>query len=195
MAMIYKTKKEVLERLGKNPSDNKLVDRMISRWEVIMEDGYYIIMKEYIENLQRKVKELEKENADLKERSVSVIQANSVLEDDDREEYLKEINDLEKELAESQIKQEQLGQRNAYLEEKMNWAGDGEDNKSSSNELEEAKIQREYYENKANKYKEAINKVIEVTYSRIKPALWSRIGTLAEFRVNILEEVSDLIRD
>jgi hypothetical protein len=31
MAMVYKTKKEVLERLGKNGNDNKLVDRMISR--------------------------------------------------------------------------------------------------------------------------------------------------------------------
>jgi hypothetical protein len=80
----------------------------------------------------------------------------------------------------------------------MNWGEnieDVEEDKSRSNDLEEAKIQREYYENKANKYKDAINKVIEVTYNKIRPALWTRIWTLAEFRENILEEVSDLLKD
>jgi hypothetical protein len=89
-----------------------------------MEDGYYILRDEYIDNLQWKVKELEKEKAELKEmlgeRSTSIIQAKSALSEDDREGYLKIIKELELQLAESQIKQEQLEQRNAYLEEKMN---------------------------------------------------------------------------
>lgn len=203
--MIYKTKKELLAKLWKSEKDTRLIDRMISRWEVIVEWWCYILRDEYIDNLHWKVKELEKEKAELKEmlgeRSTSIIQAKSALSElseDDRDEYLKIIKELEWQLAESQIKQEQLEQRNAYLEEKMNWGediGDGEEDKSSSNELEEAKIQREYYENKANKYKEAINKVIEVTYNKIRPALWTRIGTLSEFRENILEQVSDLLKD
>lgn len=39
--MRFRTKKEVLEYLGKNTNDRKLVDRMITRWEIIMTNWEY----------------------------------------------------------------------------------------------------------------------------------------------------------
>lgn len=50
----FETKKALLEYLGKDPNDRKLVDRMLSRGEVHMEDGmYYLVDKDAI------IKELE----------------------------------------------------------------------------------------------------------------------------------------
>lgn len=66
---------------------------------------------------------------------------------------------------------------------------------NTSSELAEAKIQREYYEKKAKKYKEAINKVIHVTYSVIKPKLWNKLEDEATFRDWILGQVSELLQD
>ena len=42
--MQFTTKKELLEYLGKNPDDRKLVDRMILRWEVFREDWMYVLV-------------------------------------------------------------------------------------------------------------------------------------------------------
>lgn len=39
--MQFETKRALLTYLGKNPDDNKLVDRMIKRWEVYREDWMY----------------------------------------------------------------------------------------------------------------------------------------------------------
>ena len=39
--MQFETKRALLTYLGKNPNDNKLVDRMIKRWEVYREDWMY----------------------------------------------------------------------------------------------------------------------------------------------------------
>lgn len=59
--MWFETKKALLEYLGKNPSDNKLVDRMIRRGEVRLEDGmYYIVESEEVVKLKERIKELEK---------------------------------------------------------------------------------------------------------------------------------------
>jgi len=41
MIMRFKTKKELLEHLGKNVNDRKLVDRMMSKGEVVMVDWEY----------------------------------------------------------------------------------------------------------------------------------------------------------
>ena len=60
--MRFKTKKEILEYLGKNWKDNKLIDRMILRGEAWHDiDGYYLIDDNLvkIEELQRIVKEKE----------------------------------------------------------------------------------------------------------------------------------------
>ena len=50
-----------MRHLGKNENDNKLVDRLILRGDVYMEDGmYYIVDKDaIIEELRERVSELE----------------------------------------------------------------------------------------------------------------------------------------
>lgn len=61
--MLFSTKKELLEYRGKNWNDNKLVDRWILRWEVVMEDGMFrLVDKDAI------IAELEKEIKNLKEQ-------------------------------------------------------------------------------------------------------------------------------
>ena len=57
----FETKKALLRHLGKNEEDRKLVDRLILRGEVYMEDGmYYIVDKDaIIEELRERVSELE----------------------------------------------------------------------------------------------------------------------------------------
>ena len=63
--MWYWTKREVLEALGKNGRDNKLVDRMIARWEIAKVDwGYEIVER----GTSCEVKELKEENEKLKAR-------------------------------------------------------------------------------------------------------------------------------
>lgn len=66
--MEFRTKKALLEHLGKDGNDNKLVDRMIVRGEVVKRNGIYIyesledrvIEKEKeIKNLTNKIDELE----------------------------------------------------------------------------------------------------------------------------------------
>jgi len=58
-----------LAYLGKNENDRKLVDRLILRGEVYMEDGmYYIVDKDaIIEDLRREVSELEGKIATFKD--------------------------------------------------------------------------------------------------------------------------------
>lgn len=72
--MEFATKKELLEYLGKNWNDNKLVDRMMMRGEVKKEDWMYILVdKDYtihelrgmVKDLKERVKELEEKDADL----------------------------------------------------------------------------------------------------------------------------------
>lgn len=62
--MLFRTKRELLEYLGKNLNDNKLVDRMISRGDVIKDcNGYEYVDREEGKNtliqLNKRVKELE----------------------------------------------------------------------------------------------------------------------------------------
>lgn len=56
----YETKKALLERLGKNPKDNKLVDRMLLDWRVELREWmYYIVDKDaIIEELKKEIKNL-----------------------------------------------------------------------------------------------------------------------------------------
>lgn len=64
--MEFTTKRELLEYLGKNPDDRKLVDRMIKRWEVYREDWMYNLITDKqslideFKSLRERVKELEK---------------------------------------------------------------------------------------------------------------------------------------
>lgn len=66
--MYFNTKKEVLEYLGKNSKDTKLVDRMIDRGEIIKSaNGYEVEEKrnksdiEQIKQLKQRIIELEEE--------------------------------------------------------------------------------------------------------------------------------------
>lgn len=59
--MEFSTKRELLSYLWKNPDDRKLIDRMIARGDVYMEDGMYcLVEKEDIHALRERIAELEK---------------------------------------------------------------------------------------------------------------------------------------
>lgn len=63
--MQFTTKKELLEYLGKNPEDRKLVDRMILRWEVFRGDWMYVLVTnkqsliDEVRDLKMKLREFE----------------------------------------------------------------------------------------------------------------------------------------
>lgn len=57
--MRYRTKKEILEHLGKDGKDVRYLDRAVASGEIIMRDRMYITSKEYIEELEKKLKEME----------------------------------------------------------------------------------------------------------------------------------------
>lgn len=65
----FETKKALLEHLGKNPDDRKLVDRLILRGDVHIEDGmYYIVDKDaIIDWLREAVKKLRGEITTMRE--------------------------------------------------------------------------------------------------------------------------------
>ena len=67
--MKFRKKRELLEYLGKNPNDNKLVDRMLLRWEVHMENGMYIYESkdEVIEELKKEIKNLKEKGCNSEE--------------------------------------------------------------------------------------------------------------------------------
>lgn len=69
MAQRFGTKKELLIWLGKNPDDRRLVDRLMLRGEVRMENWMYVYesKEEVILGLENRVKELEKEIENLKQ--------------------------------------------------------------------------------------------------------------------------------
>ena len=65
---MFYTKSELLKFLGKNENDNKLVDRMIKRCEVIrLADGYELV-EDDVEELKWKIKELEWKIEDLERK-------------------------------------------------------------------------------------------------------------------------------
>ena len=52
--MWYRTKKEILEHLGKDGKDVRYLDRAVASGEIIVRDRMYIVSKEYIEELEKK---------------------------------------------------------------------------------------------------------------------------------------------
>lgn len=140
--MEFETKKALLEYLGKNPDDRKLVDRMIAKGKVYKDNGMYVLVDrgsllDEVIRLREDVKELKK----LNEKESVVIQQQVVV---------------------------------------------------NSSELEEAKVQWEYWERQTRRYVDYLEKVISVTYDRVKPLLWNKIEEKSEFREHILEEVREL---
>lgn len=61
--MEFTTQAELLEHLGKNPNDRRLVQRMVLRWEVVRENGVYVLVDkdEEIKNLRERIFFLENE--------------------------------------------------------------------------------------------------------------------------------------
>lgn len=129
--MEFETKRALLAYLGKNPNDNKLVDRLILRGEVVVEEGMYVLVDKdaIIEELKERVAELE--------GKITLLKGS-------------------------------------------NW------------DLEEAKIQWEYWESQTRRYVDYLEKVISVTYDRVKPMLGNKLEEKSEFREHILEEVREL---
>ena len=107
--MEFATKRELLEYLGKNPDDRKLVDRMIMRWEVFKEDWMY--------NLITNKKALIEENKELKLELMKVKKASlSDMERWELTKLMKENMEIKKELKEEKINSEYYNR--LYEEEK-----------------------------------------------------------------------------
>ena len=65
--MKFQTKKDLLRYLGKNEDDRKLVDRMIARGEVIVENRMYVIEDKVAEDTSADLEYLNKEYEKLEE--------------------------------------------------------------------------------------------------------------------------------
>jgi len=130
--MWFETKRALLRHLGKNENDNKLVDRLILRGDVYMEDGmYYIVDKDaIIEGLRERVSELEGKITLMKE---------------------------------------------------SNW------------DLEEAKIQWEYWEKECKRYWRLSLNVIDICYNKFKQLLGSRFQESKEdFKEWVIEMAKEM---
>lgn len=90
--MEFKTQRELLEYLKKNPNDRKLVSRMICRGEVVKEAWWYVLV-----NKDRKIDELEQK---LEAYDRLLDEFNKVAKDNSR--LIKEKNDLIRQLSEKE---------------------------------------------------------------------------------------------
>mgnify|MGYP003289122776 CR=1 FL=1 len=94
--MRYRTKKEILEHLGKDGKDVRYLDRAVASGEIIVRDRMYIVSKEYIEELEKKLTEEQRIDVEIK----------PIVNENINQEIMvdKNINlsDLEKKLAESE---------------------------------------------------------------------------------------------
>lgn len=96
----------------------------------------------------------------------------------DKDIIIKELKEEIKELKKSEPKQ--VVESDSWEIEKIN------------EELEEAKVNCDYWEKKCYRYADYLEKVISVTYDRIKPVLWNKLEEKSDFREHILEEVREL---
>ncbi len=94
--MQFETKRALLTYLGKNPDDNKLVDRMIKRWEVYREDWMYHL----ITNKQSLIDE----NRELKLRVHELEKSESMTREEHQ--HLQEFFKIKDELKEAKIQWE-----------------------------------------------------------------------------------------
>ena len=70
----FETKKALLTYLGKNPDDRKLVDRLIAKWEVWVEDGMYYVNEERAEKKEEKKSE-SKETVEIDDKELKKLKA------------------------------------------------------------------------------------------------------------------------
>lgn len=125
----YKTKKEILERMGRHEKNVRGLDRAIKRGEVIEQDwmwGYKLDLLVEVINKQKK-----------------------------------EIEELKK--------------------SEFTWG-----------DLEEAKAQWEYWEERCREYWRKMNLMVEVVYDVIKPRLGNKLEPFSEFKEAIFERVKEL---
>jgi len=103
--MEFETKKGLLEYLGKDTNDRKLVDRMISRGDVELVDGMYVLvdkdaiiaaLKEEIEVLKKSPKESSPQSWDLEKikKELEEAQINSEYWEKQTRRYGKLINSV-----------------------------------------------------------------------------------------------------
>ena len=137
--MEFETKKALLEYLGKDSNDRKLVDRMMARWEVRMKDWMYILVdKDSI------IHELEEEIKRLKSEPKQVVESDSW-----------EVQKLRE-------------------------------------ELEEAKVNCDYYKKLANKYWRYCSDIMGICYKKVKSVMWSRYTeTEEEFKEGIANMIKE----
>ena len=93
--MRYRTKKEILGHLGKDGKDVRYLDRAVASGEIIVRDRMYITSKEYIEELEGKLKELKKSEPKCVKTAVEEVIKD--IKRDDIEELEKKIKELESE--------------------------------------------------------------------------------------------------
>ena len=97
--MRYRTKKEILEHLGKDGKDVRYLDRAVASGEIIMRDRMYITSKEYIEELEKKLTEEQRIDVEIKPivneniNQEIMVDKNINLSDSDLEKKLKESED------------------------------------------------------------------------------------------------------
>lgn len=136
----FMSKKELLEYLGKNPNDRKLVDRMVTRWEVKVEWSTYGLI-------------MEKESC------------GEWLSEEERQGYLNQIDELKAELWKSMKREEELEQRLWHAEgmiEQMSWWEVNNDD--IAQKYEELKINYEELCKENWRYKKKYELVINLTY-------------------------------
>ena len=86
---IFVNKKSILEYLGKNTEDRKLIERMIMRKEVVKVDGgYELVQKDDVRELREEIKEL-KDKINMQELEIAVLKESATPENS---EDLKEAN-------------------------------------------------------------------------------------------------------
>ena len=108
---IFQSKKEILEYLGKNAKDTRLLDRMIKRGEVEKTDEWYKLVQkgnEELEKLRAENEELKKKVADL-ELDKEIRESNEVSMEDLKEataqwHYYEEAYEEEKKDKENRIR-------------------------------------------------------------------------------------------
>ena len=123
---IFSSKKEILEHLGKNAKDTRLLDRMIKRGEVEKTDEWYKLVQkgnEEVEKLRAENEELKKKVADL-ELDKEIKESNEVSEAEYKEarvQWLYYADEYEKEKKDKEFRIRKCFQRIKAKNPKANW--------------------------------------------------------------------------
>ena len=123
---IFQSKKEILEYLGKNSKDTRLLDRMIKRGEVEKTDEWYKLVQkgnEEVEKLRAENEELKKKVVDL-ELDKEIKESNEVSEAEYKEarvQWLYYADEYEKEKKDKEFRIRKCFQWIKAKNPKANW--------------------------------------------------------------------------